>query len=110
MDKVKNNLIIKFLNETNNECLDEILLSLFDAKLSLYFENKKTQENLILNQSFEIFKKCVNYVEDKNCNITNDKLAFLYCISYIKYYCFYLTKIINDEQFQNIDKNGIFLL
>ena len=42
------------------------IISLFDGKFSLYFENKQTQENLILNQSFNIFKKCVNYIINNN--------------------------------------------
>ena len=108
LEENKDNLIIKFLNETDNQCLDEILLSLFDGKFSLYFENKQTQENLILNQSFNIFKKCVNYIINNNYKISNDKLGFLYCISYIKYYCFYLNKVMNDEEFQNLDKKEIF--
>ena len=106
IEEDEDNIIIHFLNETNNICLDEILLSLFDGKLALYFENK-SKEDLILNQSFEIFKKCVNYIENKEYKITNNKLGFLYCISYIKYYCFHYAKIIHDEQFQSFQKGEI---
>lgn len=38
----------------------------------------------------------------------NNRLAFLYCISYIKYYCFFISKIFFDEEYQNIEKNEIF--
>ena len=34
----KNNLIIQFLNNSKNDCLDEILISLFDREFSYYFE------------------------------------------------------------------------
>lgn len=65
----ENNFIIKFLNENSNTCLDEILLSIFDGKFTNYFESKKNKEDLILNQSFEIFQKCVNYIENNNCKL-----------------------------------------
>ena len=94
LEEEQDNLIIKFLNKTNNLCLDEILLSLFDGKFTLFFENKK-KADLILNQSFDIFKKCVNYIENKKYKISNNnKLGFLYCISYIKYYSYNFAKIV----------------
>ena len=43
LEEEKDNLIIKFLNETNNLCLDEILLSLFEGKFTLFFEKKKSR-------------------------------------------------------------------
>ena len=108
LEEEQDNLIIKFLNKTNNLCLDEILLSLFDGKFTLFFENKK-KADLILNQSFDIFKKCVNYIENKKYKISdNNKLGFLYCISYIKYYSYYFAKIVFNEEFQNINKNEIY--
>ena len=93
----KNNLIINYLNEQNNECFEEILLSLYDGKLINYFENKQTEEDKVLNQSFQIFKKCIKYIEKEGCKITNNKLAILYCISFIKYYCYHLGKILIDK-------------
>ena len=110
LDEDKDSEIIKFLNNSDNICLDEILLSLFDGKLSIYFHNieKKNKADLILNKSFEIFKKCVNYIENKDYAILNNKLGFLYCIAFIKYYCYYLSKIIQDEKYQNINKKEIY--
>ena len=109
LEEDENDLIIKYLNESNNICVDEILLSLFDGKFTLYFENKKT-EDFILNQSIDIFKKCVEYIEKKEYqNFKKNKLAFLYCISYIKYYCFYFAKIIFNEEYQNLNKNEILV-
>ena len=35
-------------------------------------------------------------------------MGFLYCISYIKYYCFPFTRIIYEEKFQKIQKNEIY--
>ena len=110
LNKDKNNIIIKFLNETNNICFDEILLSLFDGEFITFFQNKKAEEDLILNQSLEIFKKCINYIknEENYKNITSDKLGILYCISYIKYYCYNFSKILYDEEYENINKNEIY--
>ena len=105
----KNNLIIQFLNENDNNCLDEILLSLFDGEFSYYFELKKTNENLILNQSFEILKQCIIYIEDNDCTISkNNRLGILYCISYIKYYCYQFSFIIFNEEFEEFSKNEIY--
>ena len=108
MDKDKKNSMIEFLNKSENIYLDEILLSLFDGKLTVYFQNIKNKADLILNKSFDIFKKCINYIENKEYTISNNKLSFLYCISFIKYYFYYMSKIIKDEEFQVINKNEIY--
>jgi len=110
LNKDKNNNIIKFLNETDNICFDEILLSLFDGEFTTFFENKKAEEDLILNQSFEIFQKCVDYIikEENYKNIASDKLGILYCISYIKYYCYNFSRILYDKEYENINKNEIY--
>ena len=51
----------------------------------------------------------MNYIENKKYKISNNnKLGFLYCISYIKYYCFPFTRIIYEEKFQKIQKNEIY--
>ena len=108
-EQEKDNLLIKFLNKTNTICLDEILLSLFDANFTNYFEHKRGKENLILNQSLDILKKCVNYIEEQKCKISeNNRLAILYCISYIKYYCYHFGKIIYDEEYEELPKNEIY--
>ena len=108
-EQEKNNLMIKFLNKTNNICLDEILLSLFDVNFSNYFKHKGGKENLILNQSLNILKKCVNYIEGQKCIISeNNRLGILYCISYIKYYCYNFAKIIYDEEYEELPKNEIY--
>ena len=108
LDKDKKNSMIEFLNKSENIYLDEIFLSLFDGKLTVYFQNIKNKADLILNKSFDIFKKCINYIENKEYTISNNKLSFLYCISFIKYYCYYMSKIIKDEEFQVINKNEIY--
>ena len=100
--------MIEFLNKSENIYLDEIFLSLFDGKLTVYFQNIKNKADLILNKSFDIFKKCINYIENKEYTISNNKLSFLYCISFIKYYFYYMSKIIKDEEFQVINKNEIY--
>eukprot|EP00833_Pecoramyces_ruminatium_P007874 jgi/Orpsp1_1/1181906/evm.model.c7180000079088.1 len=104
----KHNLIINKLNNTDNIFLNEILLSIFDKEFSIYFNNKKSKENLILNQSFDIFKKCVGYVENEKCEITkNNKLGILYCISYIKMYCYHLSNILISDNEDEISKDNI---
>ncbi|ORX57745.1 hypothetical protein BCR36DRAFT_318513 [Piromyces finnis] len=110
LKKDKGNVIILFLNKTNNECLDEILLLLFDGKISKYFDKKSDTKNMILNQSFYIFQKCINFIEEDNFKVTKtNKLGILYCISYIKYYCFHVCRIMYNENENNeISKTEIF--
>ena len=109
LEEDKEDLIIEFINKNENKILDEIFLSLFDVKFAIYFEKKKNNEDLIFNQSFEIFKKCINYIEKEKCKISKkNKIGILYCISYIKYYCYYFSKVVNDEKYQIIDKNEIY--
>ena len=108
-EQEKNNLMIKFLNKTNNICLDEILLSLFDVNFSNYFEHKRGKENLILNQSLDILKKCVNYIEGQKCIFQKiNRLGILYCISYIKFYCYNFGTIIYEEEYEELPKNEIY--
>eukprot|EP00833_Pecoramyces_ruminatium_P010610 jgi/Orpsp1_1/1184642/evm.model.c7180000090364.1 len=108
LNKSKNNSILLFLNNSNNILLDEVLLSLFDEKFENYFNLKNSDEEKIFNQSLQIFKNCVYYIEKLNCRITiNNKLAILYCISYIKYYCYHLSKIIYNDK-ENLDLIDIY--
>ena len=109
LNEKKNSLIIQFLNRINNIYLDEVLLNFFDGKFSIYFKNKKSNEDKLLNQSLKIFKKCVYYIENENCTISeNNRIGILYCISYIKYYCYYFSKLISEEEFEEIPKNEIY--
>ena len=102
----KNNSLIKTINAINNRCLDEILLSLFDKEFSKYFRMKRSKENLILSQSLSIFKECVKYIEKEKARInSNNKIGILYCISYIKYYCYYLSKVVYED---NNDELNIY--
>jgi len=93
------NPLIEFLNNNDNKGVDEVLLTLFDGKFLTYFKSKASDEDRILDQSLQIFKNSVNYIEDNNCEMTHGhKLGILYCISYIKFYCFYLSKVIYDRR------------
>jgi len=95
----KDNPIIKYLNEINNICVDEVLISLFDGKFSKYFESKRSRTDIIWNQSFKIFKKCISHIEAENSRISKDnKVGILYCVSYIKYYCYHFSKTIHMEE------------
>jgi len=98
-EKEKSNSIIKKINKTKNRSLDEVLLSLFDKEFLKYFDMKKSNETKIFSQSLEIFKKCVDYIEKEKAQIkNNNKIAILYCISYIKIYCYYLSETIHKDE------------
>jgi len=98
LEKEKSNPIIAFLNSNENIRMDEVLLSLFDGNISKYFESKHSEDDRILNQSLQIFKNCVNYIESFQYESNSDKrLGVLYCISYIKLYCYNLSKIIFER-------------
>ena len=93
----RNDLIIKFLNKTQNIYVDEVLLSLFDEKINNYFQKKRSEKYKLFNQSLSILKYCINYIESNQCQFTNtNKIGILYCISYIKYYCYNLCKFIYE--------------
>ncbi|KAG4089111.1 hypothetical protein H8356DRAFT_1007620 [Neocallimastix lanati (nom. inval.)] len=99
LEDEKTNSIIKTINKTDNKVLDEVLLSLFDKEFSKYFKNKKSYETLILSQSLSIFKKCIEYIEKEKNKIKKDnRIAILYCISYIKYYCYQFSKIVYEDK------------
>jgi len=103
LEKEKNNATIIFLKENDNIYLDEILLSLFDENILKYFESIKTDNSKIENQSLQIFKNCIQYIENalSQSELWN-KLGVLYCISFIKLYCYHLADAIYDNYFDDL--------
>ncbi|KAG4101336.1 hypothetical protein H8356DRAFT_1656684 [Neocallimastix lanati (nom. inval.)] len=117
MEREKFNSVIRKLNSIRNTNLDEILLFVFDKNFVNYFEaiksairdhsNKKfisnsnqvILEKMLSGQSLKIFQKCVEFIQREGCTITkNNKLSILYCLSFIKYYCFYLSDYLYHQE------------
>ena len=130
-----NKLYINLINNYKNEVLNEIILKVFENYFILYFEsitnlskeeielnfpkyfegyknnNKINPTFILLDKSFELFKKCINFLDDiykktfKNDKdvINNELLCKLYCISYIKIYLF-KTISLNFDNYENIDE------
>jgi len=96
--------VIIYLNQVNNDSVNEILSSIFNETIENYFNSQPDNKNKVLNQSFIIFKSLVNYVDGNNCEINNtNKLSMLYCISYIKCYCYHLCKVLSSDDSNNND-------
>ena len=132
-----NKLYINLINNYNNEVLNEILLKVYENYFNLYFESitnlskeemqqyfPKYFENyknnniipayILFDKSLELFKKCINFLEDiykkslKNNNdmIKNELLCKLFCISYIKLYLYKAITLNfnNNDNIYNIDE------
>ena len=126
------NSVIKILNSKSNDYLDDILMNIFDKGFASYYEMKKesydlsnneneissiTEEtiskNLVEHQSLKIFNKCILFIHKEEYQITeNNKLGMLYCLSFIKYYCYHLCYYIynysKDKAFNEFIEDEIF--
>ena len=103
----KNNCF-ELINNVNNNILNEILLTIFENRINIYFntysdynknnEDKRNQFFILLDKNFDIFKDCINLLEIIHNNkkekikekIKNESICLLYCISYVKIYIFKL--------------------
>jgi hypothetical protein len=110
-----NNLYLEPISASNNDVLNEIILSTFENHFNLYFESipelldddlkeyfPKYSESIdnptliLSDKSLEVFKNCLNFlemiynnkIEKRNEIIDNELLCKLYCIAYVKIYLF----------------------
>ena len=121
--------LIALLNSNNIPFLDEVILNIFEKEIIYYFESFKHMKNyeiikkkfpkfykdnnslfnsnnppnifigIIFDESLQIFKVCVEYLE--SIIINNNKifnLAKLYAITYIKIYLRYLANFIKEKK------------
>ncbi|ORX47098.1 hypothetical protein BCR36DRAFT_356114, partial [Piromyces finnis] len=103
------NSIFKYLNQTTNYLVDEVLISVFNDYVINYFDSQYDDEDKILKQSFLLFKKFVTYIEVNKCEITGkNKINILFTISYIKCYCFHLCNILHKEGATNLNLSQVF--
>ena len=111
---------IDLINNTNNEILNQFILTIFENKINIFFEsipnisdinyqnkyfkkyfdhknnNNEINPTLIISdKSLELFKDCINMIEniynnkkEGKVNIKNELLCKLYSIAYIKIYLF----------------------
>ena len=130
-----NDLYLDSINKVESDILNEIILSIFDNQFNYYFDliprleenelqtsfekyydfykksNKKNPTFILMDTSLELFKNCLNYLEEifnnkqegKKAEKHNENICKLYCISYIK---MYLYKCIhfnhnNNQEFLN---------
>ena len=118
-----NDIIIKSIEVglDNKDILEETLLYLFEKNSLIYFNYIKKNEIYFDAQPLEIFKKCIKYLNDYiNKSESNEYLKLnketckLFCLGYIKSYCFTyinifqdkLPKLKNAEDIINTIKNG----
>ena len=102
---------IKSISKTNNDCLNEIILIIFENQFNSYFEsipkldkdvlkeyfyeyseNNNNATCILLDTNLELFKNCLNFLEgiyiNKKENKNNELICKLYSIAYIKIYLF----------------------
>ena len=120
----------------NNEIINQILLRIFENKINLYFEsipniidvneqneyfknyfdykNKNNNEFnptfILFDKSLEIFKDCINLIENiykKEKRIKNGLICQLYAIPYIKIYLFKYVSFSHYDFRQFIDYKNI---
>ena len=133
----KNNALLKILNNCQKDYVEQVIINIFETKILSYFAqirnykklfnkknieqnktifrryyesvvNKKPNETfIILDKSFEIFKECIQFLDNYLNNNNNDKdenknLYKLYTISYIKIYlrelCYFIDKKYQEMQ------------
>ena len=128
--RTENSKMIKKLNKQKNAILDEVILNIFEGKISVYFEwiprlandalkllfpiyskNTKEEYRILFDDSFEIFKKTIQLLD----SISNSKgkinmeeninLCKLFSIVYVKMYLsklvFFIIKM-PEVNFKNI--------
>ena len=123
LENIQNNQssVFELINDSKNEILHDIILSIFENLFNIYFDSIPKSENyekfnkffdykdnhdeenealILFDQSLDIFKQCADCLEniykskyDKNEEkVENELICKLYCIAYIKMYLF---KLIN---------------
>ena len=117
LESLENNMNMSFhlINEANNEALNQIILSIFENIFNIYFNsipncedeilsqrfryyhesNKENLSFILLDFSLDLFRDCLNYLENafnnrnnKDNNRNNQLISSLYCIAYIKMYLY----------------------
>ena len=102
---------IKKLNDTNSLYLEEVIMNIFEIKLSVYFESipklepnemkdnfptyykDKKEVGIIFDTSFEIFQNTLQFLNSysKNKKANNGNLCKLFSLTYVK---MYLSKLV----------------
>ena len=102
---IENNLINN--QEENYFALSETLLYFFEKNSIIYLHNAlyDVKEPILLeNEPLDIFKECSYYLDDfinnpEKCKENNNNIKYitqLYCLGYIKIYCFTFIKIFDE--------------
>ena len=89
--------IIKILNENQSIFLNEILFQIFETSINSFFSKQNIFQNILIKYFF----KCVSLIEDK---IEHGNTGNIYCIAYIKCFCYNLVKLISNNS-NNIKVN-----
>ena len=122
-------MIIK-LNKIKDDFLDEIIINIFETKITIFFEtipklgskemqkifpkyftdNKnekiKKETGIIFDRSLEIFRESIQFLNTFDNQRGNSHLCKLYCIAFIKIYLSKLVSFIFEkwEELKNIDE------
>ena len=117
-DKISkdNNDVIKLIEENlldsredNYFSLSETLLYFFEKNSIIYLENVLNNGTSLESEPLNIFNGCLNFLKDF-INIRDKRKKYitkLFCLGYIKVFCFFFIKIIDDfinPKMVNIEK------
>ena len=100
-----NDIIIKLIEDKldNKIVLEETLLYLFEKNSLIYYNYILKNKKNLDDEPLKIFQECIEYL---NLYIDNSKkieaklkeLCKLFCLGYIKSFCFTFTKMFNDKE------------
>ena len=122
--------LVKKLNDTNNNFLDEVIMNIFERKIMVFFESipklrskelkeffpkyyseNKNEKNkkatgIIFDISLDIFQETIQFLDTLSNQKGNSHLCKLYCIVFIKIYLSKLVSFIFEkwDELKNIDK------
>ena len=98
--------IKEYINNKNNEIINEILLFRFEIICDNYFkkikdkkeDKKNIQEKLCGDLSKYYLEEAIKYIYNNNTKIKLNNICKLFCIAYIKRYLVYFIDIIYDKK------------
>ena len=92
-----------FLNESNKNIVNKIIMQIFDTTINLYFNSLQNVEDYIISDLFNIFKEYLIVISDNNYeryyeNYYNENLVKIYILSFIKIYLNKFVELICDKK------------
>ena len=106
--------ILKNENENNFITLSETLIYFFEKNSHIYLDNifKDKTKTFLEKEPLDVFMETIKYLNDylnhkeKIKDKNNINMCKLFCIAYIKTFCFTFVSMMNDNNNEFLDKNS----